>query len=512
MDRLDVHLHLDQLLRGEIRSWRSECRLRHADHSPLWVMAVATTLSGEGGQDDVLILQLTNIELQKKAEEALAYSEARWNSALESARQGVWDYDLRRDRMFYSRMWRALRGIGDDEDVGADHDAQWLDRIHPEDRDRIALISKKQGQGEDGHDTLQYRERTRDGRYIWILSRGKPIEWDAEGNVVRAVGTDTDITHLKTIEQALAAEKERLRVTLESIADGMISTDAQGNVDFMNEAAEHLTGLSATAAQGRKVEDVFRLFSDAGAVLLDCPVKACFEEGRPVRVEDDAVLFGRDGIRRDIRCTAAPVLADNGRIVGAVLVFQDVTHSRALQRQLAHNASHDPLTGLGNRAYFEDTLDTTIAASRDTGRLSSLIYVDLDHFKPVNDTAGHAAGDALLKQVAQTIRESCRAHDAVARIGGDEFAIILDGCPAPAGKLVAEKIVRAIAALDFAWAGKHYRIGASAGLALISQQPASPLGFMAEADAACYAAKGAGRGRAMAFADMLNPAAQVEGR
>ena len=505
-DGVALRLQFERLVRGETRFWRGEHRFRHRDQSALWVMVAANVVDGEDGAPDMVIVQLTNIELQKKAEEALTYSEARWNSALESARQGVWDYDLRRDRMFYSHMWRVLRGIPDDEDIGAEHDARWLDRIHPDDQERIALVAKKQGQGEAGYDTLEYRERTRDGRYIWILSRGRPIEWDENGTVVRAVGTDTDITHLKAVEQELAAEKERLRVTLQSIADGMISADARGRVEFMNATAEQLTGLSEAKARGMQVGDVFRLLSEASGMQMTCPVAACFDTGVPVRIEDDAVLLCHAGPQRDIRCTAAPVLGDGGRIAGAVLVFQDVTQSRALQRQLAHTASHDALTGLVNRAAFERSLDATIHAASASGRESSLIYVDLDHFKPVNDSAGHAAGDALLKQVAQTIRDSCRAHDVVGRIGGDEFAILLEGCPPERGRQVADTIVRAVGALVFAWAGRQYRIGASAGVTTVTASAASPLGFMGEADAACYAAKASGRGRAVAFGDMINPA------
>lgn len=495
-------LQFERISRDEARSWRGEHRFRHADGSPLWVMVAATLLLGG---PDLVVIQLTNIELQKKAEEALAYSESRWHSALESARQGVWDYDMRKDRMFYSHMWRVLRGIPPDEEIGKGHDAHWLERIHPDDRERIAATAKKQGQGAEGFDTLEYRERTRDGRYIWILSRGKPIEWDENGTVLRAVGTDTDITHLKTVEMELAAEKERLRVTLEAMADGVIATDTQGHIVFINPVAERLLGCKADEVRGQQSKDIFVLRHAETDETQLCPGRLCIEQRRVVEAGEDLVLWNRGGGWRDIRCTAAPVIMPDGTISGSVLVFQDVTQSRALQRQLAHSATHDALTGLTNRAAFEQSLDRVIRASRGNGSESSLIYVDLDYFKPVNDSAGHAAGDALLKQVAQTIRESCRAHDMVARIGGDEFAVILENCPSQGGRQVADKIVRAINALIFTWAGKEYRIGASAGLAVISSEPASPLGFMGEADAACYAAKAEGRGRVVAFQDMINP-------
>ncbi len=501
-DNAAARQHFDRLKRRETTSYRAEHRFAKADGEPLWVMVAVALLEGDEVSEDLLVLQLTSIELQKKAEEALVYSESRWHSALESARQGVWDYDMRKDRMFYSHMWRVLRGIPDDEEIGEDHDLRWLDRIHPEDRERLRVDSKKQGLGEPGYDTLEYRELTRDGRYIWLLSRGKPIEWDENGQVLRSVGIDTDITHLKTVEYELAAEKERLRVTLEAMADGMISTDADSRIVFMNPAAELLTGYKASEVKGMVACDIFQLRSETTGAKLPCPSALCLDECVPIRADDDSVLVSRNGTQRDIRCTASPVTTQGGKVSGAVLVFQDVTQSRALQRQLAHSAAHDDLTGLPNRAAFERALGDAIASARSSKQSHCLIYLDLDRFKPINDTAGHAAGDALLKQVGQTIRGACRAHDMAARIGGDEFAIILENCPLENGIQVAEKIVRAIRSLVFSWAGREYSIGASAGMTIIGPQPASSLGFMGEADAACYAAKGAGRGRVVAFHDM----------
>jgi diguanylate cyclase (GGDEF)-like protein/PAS domain S-box-containing protein len=502
--RVAARLQLDRLLRGEIRVSRGEHQLRHADGHAIWVMAGATLLPSTAETPALILVQLTSIELQKRAEEALVYSESRWNSALESARQGVWDYDMRKDRMFYSHMWRVLRGIPDDEVIGEDHDVNWLDRIHPDDRERARTDSKKQGLGVEGYDTLEYREMTRQGQYIWILSRGKPIEWDEHGKVLRSVGIDTDITHLKVMEQELAAEKERLRVTLEAMADGMISTDIEGRVVFMNPAGETLTAMRAADAVGKKASEVFRLRNESGQTM-QCPVEACLERATQVRADDDSVLCAHDGRQLDIRCTASPVLGEGGVLPGVVLVFQDVTQSRALQRQLAYSAAHDDLTGLPNRAAFERALNDAIASSRGGHRAHCLIYLDLDRFKPVNDTAGHAAGDALLRQVAQTIKGVCRSHDMAARIGGDEFAVMLDDCLLENGRLVAEKIVRAIGALVFSWVGRTYSIGASAGVTVIDGKPASPLGFMGEADAACYAAKAQGRSRVITFAEMNRP-------
>lgn len=502
-DRATAPLRLQRLIRGEADDYRGECRFRHADGHPLWVMVAASVLHADTGRGPKhLIVQATNIELQKKAEEALAYSESRWNFALESARQGVWDHDIRKDTMFYSRMWRIMRGMPPDMPVPAAHQQEWLSRVHPDDVAHVRANVDRQDRGEKDFDALEYRERKVDGSYVWILSRGKPVEWDENGHPVRTLGTDTDITRIKTIELELAAEKERLRVTLDAIADGMISADEHGRVVMMNPAAEQLTGYGAAEAVGREVRSIFALRDAVTGDMQDCPVAICLASDETAHLDDDMVLVSRDGTERDIRCTAAPVRMPSGKLTGAVLVFQDVTQSRSMQRELAHSATHDDLTGLPNRAAFERVLNGAIASARDGSRRHCLLYIDLDRFKPVNDNAGHAAGDALLRQVAQTIRGSCRSHDVAARIGGDEFAVLLTDCPLEGGQRIADKIVRAIAALAFGWAGRTYYIGASVGLTVVTNQPASPLGFMGEADAACYAAKGRGRGMAVAFGDL----------
>ena len=493
---------LQRLMRGEASDYRGEHRFRHIDGSPLWVMVAASVLADEAsGAPHYLITQLTSIERQKQAEETLAYAESRWSFALESARQGVWDHDGRNDTMYYSTMWRTLRGMPDDEPVPEAHEATWLARVHPEDRPRVIKNIENMDNGLEGCDEIEYRERRTDGSYVWILARGKPVEWE-NGRAIRTIGTDTDITRIKTIEMELAAEKERLRVTLDSIADGMIATDEVGRVVFMNPAAEQLTGYGSGQAMGQDVRSIFTLHDGLTGERQSCPVAICLATDMAAHRDDDMILVGRTGVERDIRCTASPLKTPGGRLSGAVLVFQDVTQSRAMQRQLAHSANHDDLTGLPNRAAFDRALNGAMAGARDGKRRHSLLYIDLDRFKPVNDTAGHAAGDALLKQVAQTIRGSCREHDIAARIGGDEFAVLLQDCPDVHGKAVADKIVRAIGSLMFDWAGRSYRIGASVGMTMVGGQAASPLGFMGEADAACYAAKARGRGIAVMFGDI----------
>jgi diguanylate cyclase (GGDEF)-like protein/PAS domain S-box-containing protein len=494
-DLQPVMLRFGQLMRGEIADFRLECRIRHSDGQPLWTDASATLLRSDvTGRPLYAIVQLVNIERQKRAEEALAYNERRWASALESAGQGVWDFDTRSDSMYYSNTWRKLRGFEPDEEINDSTDT-WLARVHPDDRERLATAARNQGKGVDGFSTLEYRERRRDGQYIWILSRGGPIERDENGEVIRAVGTDTDISSLKRIEEQLATEKERLRVTLQSIGESVVSIDADGSVSFINATAAQMTGWDPDEVVGRPLHEVFLPVHEATGLPLDLPLAVCLSHGEVTRLDEDTCLVGRTGERRDIRAVLSPIRTPDGSILGAVLVFQDVTSSRALQKQLAHSATHDMLTGLPNRLAFEHALITVADQARLELRNHALCFLDLDRFKPVNDTAGHAAGDELLRRVAEVIRAAGRRHDFAGRIGGDEFALILSDCPLPAAQRIAQRLVDAIAAIDFQWDDRHYRIGASVGITAIQARSGPVADLMSQADSACYAAKANGRGR-----------------
>ena len=496
----EARRQLQALVAGEIDGYRAERQFLRKNGGAMWLLASASILRNERtGRPLYLIVQLTNVDGRKRAEAALADSETRLNFALEAARQGVWDHDVGTEKVHYSRMWRLMRGFEPDEVVDSSQQA-WLARVHPEDRERLLLTIKKQDLGVDGYDTMEYRERHRDGHYIWILSRGRPVTWDEAGNPLRTVGTDTDITRLKTTELQLAEEKERLRVTLESIGDGVISTDGEGRVTFMNAVAEKMTGWLSVEAVGQRIEDVFDVVDEATGDIALNPVAECLALEEPFRLKEDVVLVSRNGERRDVRDSAAPVRTPDGRIIGAVLVFQDVTQSQALQRQLAHSAMHDSLTGLPNRPAFERALAAAIDQARRELREHALCFIDLDRFKSVNDTAGHAAGDALLKHVASIIRKSCRSEDFTARIGGDEFAVMLGDCSLPAAKRIAEQIIESIAAVRFPWGASIYTIGASIGITAVANRAPGLEHLLGQADRACYAAKAAGRNQVSIYA------------
>jgi diguanylate cyclase (GGDEF)-like protein/PAS domain S-box-containing protein len=259
--------------------------------------------------------------------------------------------------------------------------------------------------------------------------------------------------------------------------------------------AEHLTGWQAADVVGKGVEEVFRLVGESTGTAGAAPVAQCLQQLKNVFLEEDMLMLSRTGERRNLRGSAAPVRMPDGSVLGAVLVFQDVTEARQLQRELAYAARHDSLTGLLNRAAFEKALSEVCAEAARGEREHALCFIDLDRFKAVNDAAGHAAGDDLLRQVTNTIRRAVRGRDLAGRLGGDEFAVLLVDCPlADAGK-IAEQILAAIAATRFVWEGHVHTVGASAGITAVTASSTSVAELMREADAACYAAKAAGRNR-----------------
>jgi diguanylate cyclase len=496
------------LLAGRIENYRAERKYLRKDGEWIWVLSSVSLLRSERtGQPIYMILQISDIDRQKRAEAALAESESRYTAALDGAGQGVWDHDMRNSQVFYSRMWRIMRGFGPDEEISGEQ-KDWLERVHPDDRERILRIIRKQDAGDIPRTAFEYRERHRDGHYIWILSRGRPIDWFPDGSVARTVGTDTDITSLKMVEEALAEEKERLRVTLESIGDGVISTDAEARVTFLNPTAEAMTRWTLEEAIGKPADEVFTIIAERSGDVAANPVAECLAHQRIHHPDEDVVLISRSGERRDVRVSAAPVRTPEGAIIGGVLVFQDMTESRALHRELAHSATHDSLTGLPNRLAFEQALTKTVEQARIERREHALCFIDLDHFKAVNDTAGHAAGDRVLQEVGNVIRRGCRTQDFAARIGGDEFAILFADCTLAGAKMAAQKIVEAIGATRFDWERRKYEIGASAGLAAITHASPRAALLMAEADFACYAAKSAGRNR-VSISDKLSALARI---
>ncbi len=304
-----------------------------------------------------------------------------------------------------------------------------------------------------------------------------------------------DITQRRQAEEALFQEKERAQVTLESIGDGVITTDAQGRVNYCNAVAEALTGWCRDEALGQPLTSVFNVVDEETRERVADPIARCLIEDRVIGLTKHTLLLNRHGREYAIQDSAAPIYDRQGELLGTVLVFSDVSEQRRLNREISHQASHDELTGLVNRREFEMRLQRVLETAHADHNEHALCFLDLDQFKVVNDTCGHAAGDVLLGQIAELFRGHIRERDTLGRLGGDEFGVLLEHCGIEQAKRVANALRSAADEYRFVWDGKPFRIGVCIGVVPITDESRSRETLMQAADSACYVAKDAGRNR-----------------
>lgn len=301
------------------------------------------------------------------------------------------------------------------------------------------------------------------------------------------------LTTLEQNESELHNEMERAEITLQSIGDGVITTDFEGRVTYLNPVAENLTYWPNQQAVGKPIEEIFKTYDRHSMQATPNTALQAIKTGEIKKQADHVILINRHGEKLFINDSGAPIIDKNGKVVGSVLVFNDSTTAENLRAELSYQASHDSLTKLHNRAAFESRLDTLIdTACEDPEREHSLLYIDLDEFKIVNDTAGHTAGDELLKQVATLIKDELRSGDLLARIGGDEFTILIENCPLKSAREIAEKVRKTVSEYRFIWHNRTFQIGTSIGITQI-QGATNKAIVMSQADVACYLAKDNGR-------------------
>ncbi len=300
---------------------------------------------------------------------------------------------------------------------------------------------------------------------------------------------------------ALHEERERARVTLNSIGDAVVSTDFRGRVTFLNKIAENLIGWTLESAAGRALGEVFPLLDRQTRVRIQCPAMRAIIEDHTCRSAATEVLVRPDGTEIAVDHSASPIHDAAGGVIGVVMVINDATDARNHADTLTRLALYDALTGLPNRTLLADRLQHALHGVQRSSRVVSILFIDLDRFKAVNDTHGHAVGDRLLQQLAGRLLSCVRGTDTVARLGGDEFVVLLpDVHSAEDAVVCAGNIITALNP-PFAIAGRAYRIGASIGIA--ATQPGSSSDgavLLKQADIAMYHAKSAGRNRVSKFA------------
>ena len=310
------------------------------------------------------------------------------------------------------------------------------------------------------------------------------------------VGFIRDITERKRSVAALREERERAESTLRSIADGVITTDASGAVLFLNPMAEELTGWACSEAVGHPCEEVLRLSDEGSGEPLALPLASV--TGRQVDatpLPPHALLHARSGVRVSVEGTVALLTGADRENNGWVIALRDVSQARRMAAQIAFQATHDALTGLANRTEFDRRLRRALGAAANWRRPFSLLYMDLDQFKVVNDTCGHVAGDEMLKQLASVLRATLRSSDVLARLGGDEFGVLLEDCPSEHALRVAEKLRDAVAGFTFVWKDQLFSSGVSIGHVHCRDDLLQENEVLSRADEACYVAKDLGRNR-----------------
>lgn len=474
-----------------------EYQMVRKDGTLIDVLLSATMERDERGQPLRSLAVLEDVTEKHAVEAALRANQERLTLATQVNGIGIWELDLVHQRLSWSEMMFQIFGLSPAQFQGRAED--WRRCVHPDD---VARCEQEMAQAIATGRPMNFDFRIvhGDGR-IHDVNASATVFYDDAGRPLRMLGTNYDVTERKRMERELAEKHELLRVTLHSIGDAVITTDAQGQVQWLNPVAERMTGWNNAEAGGRPLGEVFHIVDEATGEPEMCPVSRCLSH----QPDDDRLkltqLISRDGSSYGIEDSAAPIRDAQGQVLGVVLVFHDVTEQRRMGHEMSFRATHDELTGLVNRSEFESRLQRALNDSLQRDSAHALMYIDLDQFKLVNDACGHAVGDQLLRQVTELLNGCVRSRDTLARLGGDEFGVILEHCDVAQAERVAQKICDQMEEFRFVHEGRRFRIGTSIGLVPLDKRWSHGDAIMQAADTSCYAAKEAGRNRVHVWFD-----------
>jgi diguanylate cyclase (GGDEF)-like protein/PAS domain S-box-containing protein len=468
--------------------------IKSAEGRILGALAVYRAEPTPAGTSDAAIMahaaQLAGIAIERRlAEQALRGSEAKFRGLFESIAEGVYQSERDGRLLSVNPAFVSILGYSRAEELYA---LPSVALLYWNPADRAEFMRRVEAEGEIRN--AEFCMRTRDGQQVVILENARAVR-DTGERITGYEGTIANITERKRAEQAIFAEKERAQVTLQSIGDAVISTDAEGRIEYINPVAESLTAWSLAEARGRPIGEVLNLVNEITREPIENPLVGALGRGVSSTPADHSVLITRSGQEVAIQESAAPICDRQGRVIGAVIVFHDVTKERRLKRALSYQASHDALTGLINRREFDNRLHAAVLNAQRGEGAYALLYIDLDQFKIVNDTCGHQAGDRLLRDVTGLLQGRVRASDTIARLGGDEFGVLLEDCTPEQSARVADDVRQSIKDYRFIWGSTTLSVGASVGVVQIGADTESVAAIMSAADIACYAAKDEGRNR-----------------
>ncbi|HEY0491013.1 MAG TPA: EAL domain-containing protein [Telluria sp.] len=503
-DRARIAAQLAQLhANPALAPLETELRLEARDGSSRWFFLRANW-EHRAGAAPLLVGACVDIENRKQAEnektrldQQLQQERSRFANILQQLPSGVILAEAPSGKLTYQNntaevmLGRGIEGVGSYQDYAS---YVLFDTAGKRVRAQDLPLSQTLLHGIPASQELVYQRG--DGKRLHLAVASSVIV-DHDGAARTAVAVMQDITELKLAQLSAATEKERALVTLAAITDGVVTVGRDGLVTMMNPSAERLLGCTEAQALGRPVADILSVDEAGGEQAIQQAVARCQDERRVIPDLPHLTLRGHGGQRFSIENAVAPVTLADGELIGAVLVMHDVTESKRLVRRLGFEASHDSLTGLVNRREFELRLQRALDRSHQEGSSgSALLYMDLDQFKIVNDTCGHSAGDELLRLLAQSYAGHVRERDTLARIGGDEFALIVEHCDIDEALGVAYKMLDATRSLRYACKGRMFQLGVSIGVTPIDTGIATVEEALRRADHACYIAKERGRNRA----------------
>ncbi len=479
-------------LRGDEAYFEEQFRLRHKDGRWIWILDRGqVTERDEAGNPVRMIGTHIDITVQKERETERLLMGERMAIATDNGGIGIWEINLETQEASWDEWMYRLYGLPvDTPDSLVD---LWYRYTEPEDAERVQAAVRRAIEHDDLMDE-EYRVIWPDGSTHHLHASARLVA-GVDGEADRFIGATWDVTEERQLALHIAEQHELMRVTLKSIGDAVITTDADGNIRWLNPVAEKMTGWSAEQAIGQPSYCVFRIFHEETRMPALDPIRTCLDLHEVVGLPEDTLLISRDGTEFGIEDSCAPIRNQDGDVLGAVLVFHDVSEQRRLSREMSYRASHDQLTGLINRSEFERRIGSIYDKIQDGDPEAALLFIDLDRFKIINDSCGHAVGDQLLVNISELMQGVIRANDTLARLGGDEFAAVIENCSAETAMTIAEKICAAVSGFLLVHDAKQYRVGASIGVSTIKQSSASVSTILQEADAACYAAKEAGRNR-----------------
>lgn len=430
------------------------------------------------------------INTRREAEFKLLKHEQELKTFLNGVPVMLWMLEPDGKTMRFNDSWVKFTGFSHQQEIHRNWDGS---DIHPDYRFHCLQVYRD-SIGHKKPFSQEYLKHNGAGHYRWISESGLP-RYDDHGNYLGYFGICIDITDRKQAEKSLYEEKERAQVTLRSIGEGVITTDAQSNVQFLNPIAEKLVGITTEQALGKSLPEIFKIIDEKTGAEISDPARVCVDERRIISHDQPILLLNKENREYFIKNTTAPIFNQEQQIIGTVLVFVDVSEARQLSQQLSYQASHDPLTGLVNRREFEKRVKRVLNTAKTTATHHALCYMDLDQFKIINDTCGHMAGDELLRQLTGLLKHMLRDRDTLARLGGDEFGVLIEHCSLQQAEQICENLCNAVDRFRFKWENKNFALGISIGLVAISKQAESLEQLLIDADSACYVAKSSGRGR-----------------